>query len=1054
MEQLKDVDISKLFPSILYRRGMDYFKKGKVSDLLYDRNHHVWTAMVEGTEHYFVEIDMGDLAKGSIETYCDCPAFDTYGSCKHIVATLMSIQEKEATTSLNRTHYRKTDRFMQQITELQPIEPPLSNDILERLPVQVEYHLHLHYTGNLLIELKFGVNRTYVVKELFELVEAVLAGREYFFTKNFIYHPAEHYLLQQDEDIFRLIDDIRKNETIYYSRLYGLTNTPDKRHIVIPPFAAKELLEKLAERNATFTIEKQTYQEITIAAEEISFQFMLEKGNDRDVLLKLAGWEDTVILQKYDIVFQNGVFYFTSPEETEILRKLTMFHVDQAALPISKQQADRFFSEVIPTLKTVGHVEVADNIIEEIIQAPLQAKLFFEWKDEAIVGKLEYHYGIHVVDPFNGRKQSDVIIIRDVEKEREIMQLIEQVDFRYNGEELYLKTENEEELYVFLYEILPRLAEKVELFLTSDLKNMIVDEEPTATINVQFDADTNLLDISFDIDGVNEEEVGAILEAIVEKKRFYRLDNGAIMSLENKAFSSLNLFFDSLDLKKNDLAEGNVQMPVYRSAQIDGLIETKKRYNPAFRSLIDHLRSPEEYTAPLPENLQATLRKYQVTGYQWFKTLSRYHLGGILADDMGLGKTIQAIAYIASEPSEKIHLIVVPSSVVYNWKSEFGKFAPDLDVAIMTGAPVERQEKIENLQNADVWITSYATLRQDIDAYREIDFATMILDEAQYIKNYNTKTSRAIREIRASRRFALTGTPIENSIDELWAIFQVVLPGLMPSLRKFKQLSNEKIADITRPFILRRLKQDVLKELPEKIESVSLSELTKEQKELYLAYLQQVKQEASQSMQAKNFHKNRIKILAGLTRLRQICCHPGLFIENYTGESGKLNQLMDTVKSALENGRRMLIFSQFTSMHEIIMEELKREGIDFFYLSGQTDSEERLMMSERFNQGEKDVFLISLKAGGTGLNLTGADTVILYDLWWNPAVEDQATGRAHRFGQKNIVQVIRLIAEGTIEEKIYELQQKKRELISQVIQPGEQMLTSLSEEDIRELLNL
>lgn len=276
----------------------------------------------------------------------------------------------------------------------------------------------------------------------------------------------------------------------------------------------------------------------------------------------------------------------------------------------------------------------------------------------------------------------------------------------------------------------------------------------------------------------------------------------------------------------------------------------------------------------------------------------------------------------------------------------------------------------------------------------------------------------------------------------------------MPSQRDFKQLSNEKIATITRPFILRRLKQDVLKELPEKIESVSVSELTQEQKQLYVGYLQQVQREASQSMKESSFNQNRIKILAGLTRLRQICCHPGLFIENYQGDSGKLKQLMDTVKTALENGKRMLIFSQFTSMHEIIMKELAKENIDYFYLSGKTSSEDRLKMSERFNQGEKGVFLISLKAGGTGLNLTGADTVILYDLWWNPAVEDQATGRAHRFGQKNIVQVIRLIAEGTIEEKIYELQQKKRELISQVIQPGESMLSSLSEDDIRELLNL
>ena len=498
-------------------------------------------------------------------------------------------------------------------------------------------------------------------------------------------------------------------------------------------------------------------------------------------------------------------------------------------------------------------------------------------------------------------------------------------------------------------------------------------------------------------------------------------------------------------------------MPVYRGTQLDELIDTKNNYDPSFRHLLHQLKSPEEQVYELPEQLQASLRNYQMTGFRWFKSLSNYHLGGILADDMGLGKTLQSIAYIASEKEQKgaePNLIIAPSSVVYNWKNEFEKFAPHLSVVVLTGSPEERQQLIEASTGTDVWITSYATLRQDIEIYREFSFQSMILDEAQYIKNYATKTSQSIREIKAARRFALSGTPIENSIDELWAIFQVVLPGLMPNQRSFKQLSNEKIAMITRPFILRRLKKDVLKELPDKIESVHVSELTKEQKDLYVGYLRQVQQEAAQSMKESAFQQNRMKILAGLTRLRQLCCHPSLFIENYEGYSGKLEQLMDTVKTAIESGKRMLIFSQFTSMHEIIKERLEKEGFGYFYLHGQTPAKDRVEMSERFNNGENSIFLISLKAGGTGLNLTGADTVILYDLWWNPAVEDQATGRAHRFGQKNVVQVIRLVTEGTIEEKIYDLQQKKRELIDQVIQPGETMLSSLSEDDIRQLLSL
>ncbi len=679
--------------------------------------------------------------------------------------------------------------------------------------------------------------------------------------------------------------------------------------------------------------------------------------------------------------------------------------------------------------------------------------MYLELQADWVIGKLEYHYGDYQIDPFSGRDERDVIIIRDAEKEQQIMQLIEYANFHYNGKDLYIET-GEEELYDLLYHVLPILEGYVELFLTSEIRNFIVESAPNPSTSVSVESSSNLLEIGFDMDGVDDAELNDILNAVIEKKRYYRLGSGALLSLEGEEFSSIQQFFDDLDVKKSDLADGSLHMPFYRSTQIDELIETKKDYDPQFRKLLHQLKSPEEQVYELPETLNASLRSYQETGYQWFKSLSNYHLGGILADDMGLGKTLQSIAYILSEPSEQPHLIVAQSSVLYNWKNEFSKFSPDLSVAIMTGSPAEREEMIKTGTDKDVWITSYSTLRQDIEQYRELTFQTMILDEAQYIKNYATKTAQAIRQIKAGQRFALSGTPIENSIDELWSIFQAILPGFMPNQRAFKQMPNEKIAALTKPFILRRLKKDVLKELPDKIESVSVSELTNEQKELYLGYLRQLQQEAAASMKEGGFNQNRMKILAGLTRLRQICCHPGMFIENYQGTSGKLEQLMETVEGAVANGKRMLIFSQFTSMHEIIIEKLKEKGIDYFYLHGQTPAQERVKMSERFNDGEKSVFLISLKAGGTGLNLTGADTVILYDLWWNPAVEDQATGRAHRFGQKNVVQVIRLITEGTIEEKIYELQQKKRELIDQVIQPGETMLSSLSEDDVRELLSL
>ncbi|WP_164667482.1 DEAD/DEAH box helicase [Virgibacillus doumboii] len=1053
MNSFRDINIKKMFPSVIYRRGLDYYKNDQVSDLLYDINNQLWTATVHGTEDYFVEINTKDFSKGSIDTYCDCPAFDTYGSCKHIAAVLIKIANRDTNKpQVERANYNPGKWLMDSILSLTDYQPA-SEITSQKIPLHVEYYCKWTFDHNLLLELKVGEKRCLVVKNAFDFLDNVLNGNEHYFTKTFTYDPEVHYFLQQDKEIFEQLYSVLRNEKIYLDRsIYHYQNSPE-RSVVIPPLAARQVLQLLSERDFTVEEGKQSFQHISVVEDDLPFDFALAKNERGDLELSMEGLENMTYFKLYHMLFSLGTFYFPKKEQIPIIEKITLAGSENPRLPIAKTQADAFISQVLPSLKKVGDVNIEENVAEEIIQVPLRAKLFLEVKADWIAGRLEYHYGDYQIDPFNGRKQGEVIIIRDVEKERQIMHLIEHANFHYNGKELYIEA-GEEALYDFLYEVLPLLDKYIELFLTSEIRSFIVENEPSPSTSVQLESSSNLLDIGFDIDGIDDSEINQVLNAVMEKKRYYRLESGALMSLEGEEFSSMKQLFDDLNIDKDDLQDGKVQMPVYRGAQVDELIDMKKSYDPAFRKLLHQLKSPEEQVYPLPENLHATLRNYQLTGYQWFKSLSTYHLGGILADDMGLGKTVQSIAYILSEPSDNPHLIVAPSSVLYNWKNECEKFAPDLKVAILTGTPLEREKMIEEFSYMDVWITSYATLRQDIAMYREKTFQTLILDESQYIKNYATKTSKAIRQIQASRRFALSGTPIENSIDELWAIFQVILPGLMPDQRTFKQLSHEKIASLTKPFILRRLKKDVLKELPEKIESVHVSELTQDQKELYLGYLRQLQQETAQSMKEGGFNQNRMKILAGLTRLRQICCHPSVFVENYQGESGKLNQLMDTVRNAIANGKRMLIFSQFTSMHEIIIERLQQEDIDYFYLHGQTASQDRVEMSERFNNGEKSVFLISLKAGGTGLNLTGADTVILYDLWWNPAVEDQATGRAHRFGQKNVVQVIRLITEGTIEEKIYDLQQKKRELIDQVIQPGETMLSSLSEDDVRELLSI
>lgn len=1043
--------IKTMFPDRCFKRGMDHFRSGHVVGLSFNRLDEAWFAEVIGsTQSYYVEVKVDDLLENDVDMYCDCPLFATYATCKHVAAVLLEMSKRNVFVQENE---RKvvTERFIEQITQNRMRD---SLAVMEKEPMQVEYILTFDYEHKVYLQFKTGISHRYVVQNVRDLLEHVLDEAGYYFTKRFSYDPEQHYFLQQDKDIFTLLWNVIQTGDFFSEGTYGEGIDYDRREIPVPPLLLQQLLEKLQHRHVMVEINDEKNEGISLVYERIPSTFMMKYNDEQELALTTDVDKNVLLLNSYEALYDDGTFYFPTEEQWGVFKTVWEFNLETKGLDIQAAQKNTFFSEVLPVLKDVSEVNITEEVAEEVVHYPLRATFQLEQKEEAIIGSLVYHYGSYQFDPFQESEPTDKIVIREIDKEDEIMSLIEQSNFRYNGRKLSIQLMNDEDVYEFLYTILPLLNEKVELYLTSDIKGLIVEREPIPSTNVTIESDSNLLSINFDISEVDEEEVDEMIKAVIERRRFYRMDNGALVSLENESFRSLQTLFTELGAGEDDFIDGALSVPVYKGMQVDDLLQTEKKYAPSFRKLLHQLKSPEEQVYELPSELEASLRSYQETGFQWFKSLSEYHLGGILADDMGLGKTIQSIAYLLSEPSDVPHLIVVPSSVVYNWRNEFAKFAPSLKVAVIVGTKEERQQLIETEIEADVWITSYGTARQDIEWYRDLRFNVLLLDEAQYIKNYATKTSQAMRQIKAKNRFALTGTPIENSLHELWSIFQVILPGFMPSEREFNKWPPEKVAKLIRPFILRRLKADVLTELPEKIESVHVSQLTEEQKKLYVGYLRELQRETAESLATNQFQQNRMKILAGLTRLRQLCCHPSLFIENYEGRSGKLDELMETIESSMANGQRMLIFSQFTSMHELIIERLEQEGIEYFYLHGQTPSEQRVEMSEAFNAGEKNVFLISLRAGGTGLNLTGADTVILYDLWWNPAVEDQAAGRAHRFGQKNVVQVIRFITEGTIEERIYELQQKKRELIDQVIQPGETMLQSLTEDDIRTLLNI
>lgn len=996
---------------------------------------------------------------------------------------------------------------------------PVTRSMLrEELQVQFICKLvHVSRGGaKLALELKVGNKRLYVVQKIKQFLNCVEKGEPMSFTKLFHYDPLLHVFNAQDQAILSMLIRMRQSEEAYRQSISGYLGASDGRDILIAPIIWKPLLELLLQADSRMEGAGLANGPLALAEGALPLFYRIAEGVNEGYQLEVSGLRELILLPAYDAAVVEGQLYMLEPMQIRSLEDLssalTSYGIKES-IDISAQQVDEFVQHVVPELRTLGHLSIDSHVREQIAEPQLSPKLYIDFYRERITARLELDYGVMVINPLAEylihEEEKKVILIRDRFKERN---LIERLDHSFlEREGSVWASEREDAIYDVLYHLLPELEKLADIYMPNAVKAMMPTYPVPPKVRADLGRGLDWLEISFEMEGVDEQELQELMRSIVEKKAFFRLRSGVFLSLENDSASSFAQMADALGLETGDIQSSHIRLPAVKALQLPHRDEVSGhvKWGGSLKRFLDDLRDPDRMDFPLPEKLAPILRDYQVSGYQWLRTLAHYRFGGILADDMGLGKTLQSIAYITASLQEKpvyeheqagadqaglgvgtdadgnisndllfderlersvidtsqqkgltirtraTHppiLVVAPASLTYNWANEFARFAPHLNVLIAAGQKDERASMLADMDQADVIVTSYPLLRRDLDTYLGRTFHTLILDEAQAIKNASSQTAQAVKQIQAPRRFALTGTPVENSLDELWSIFEAVFPGLFPSYRRFRDLPPERISRMVRPFILRRLKKDVLGELPDRIETVQRSELTVEQKKLYAAYLSQLQDEATKDMEDNGFQRNRIKILAGITRLRQLCCHPALFVEGYQGDSGKMEQLLETVQDCLAAGKRILIFSQFASMLGLIRQTLSAQGKSLFYLDGQTPAQSRVDMCRRFNEGEAELFLISLKAGGTGLNLTGADTVILYDLWWNPAVEEQAIGRAHRMGQKQVVQVIRLVTEGTIEEKILELQQRKKDLIAEVIEPGDGGSTTLSEQDIRELL--
>lgn len=738
---------------------------------------------------------------------------------------------------------------------------------------------------------------------------------------------------------------------------------------------------------------------------------------------------------------------------------------------IGRKNLSDFYYNVLPQIQDFVQVEgFTDELIEKYIPPKAEYVFYLDMEDTDIICKAMVVYGeeeYYLSDCLDwNREFAD---IRNREEELEISQTIEKIFENVNPEKReYYCNNDEDRIYYILQHGINDLLELGEVQTTDAFRKLKIKRTPKITVGVSVQSD--LMNLNITSDELSKEELLDILFKYKKKKKYYRLKNGDFINLQDDAIDELTAMVEAMHLSAKDFAKDNMKLPLYRALYMDKLIEENDeiyaKRDSYFKSVIKDFKTFKDSDFDLPASLEGVMRNYQKHGFRWLKTLEKCHFGGILADDMGLGKTLQVISFLLSNKEENgggTAIIIAPASLIFNWKEEISRFAPALTVMVIEGSQKQREELIEEYSDYDVVVTSYDLLKRDIALYENCSFKYQIIDEAQYIKNHTTAAAKAVKVIKSTTRFALTGTPIENRLSELWSIFDYLMPGFLYNYDTFKDeieypISREqdpdakgKLKKMVSPFILRRLKEDVLKDLPDKVEEHVYAIMDEEQQRLYDGQVVYMK-EMINSSSDESFARNKIQLLAELTKIRQICCDPTLIFDNYKGESSKRQACMELVKSAIEGKHRMLIFSQFTSMLDLLKKDLDRDNIQYYEITGSTPKQDRLKLVKEFNEGTIPVFLISLKAGGTGLNLIGADIVIHYDPWWNVAAQNQATDRAHRIGQTKSVSVYKLIIKNSIEEKIVKLQETKKQLAEEILMGEMGNISSMSREDLLELM--
>ena len=1102
-------------------RGVEYFNEQKVKLIMFMKkgNKIEVESQVDGNYKNVYNVNItyfyedGKLDNRIIYS-CDCPNFeDKKKPCKHIIATGMAAdaeikarniyfkenrefkREKEGKNSSNHIRiaedeeydeiFKEAEKFLREEKEniyekIEEEEIKEFREKLEKLKKRIdktkipdseknEYKLALEIeqlSSTLsALRVKAGEKSLNYIKDLESFIYSVENEQFYEVTKKNIYNPDLHYFNETDKKVIKNLSNYFKkknefgmnfnNNNYYYGNPQGE---------MMNPMLAEQIFSAIENKKTIRSGSKTIY--VTGEYEPI-FAFQKDKFGKEKIILR-----DFVVLSSASRYFtlKNGVsniekFHKMSDAEWEIMNALTdgtrsgteyLNEISGKLVNEIKEVLSKYEISVAKVTKKYGAVnifveegngknklQVTISCLEESIRTDdgyfipkknkkLQREISEDFQKYADAQIIDLEYRMYVGFRAKQLKSDDIVLVID---RNEFLTMADIIDEKY--------------------------SENVNINVSDKIKKI---RKIGVDVNIR-SAENELFSVNFNIEGIDEDDVETVLESVRNEEKFVTLSSGELVKIANRSAEEMAGIVDVM----SDLRVGENKISKIKALQLSQVsrsINEELNKIEEFKQLFQKIKKRENKE---PSSIKVKLFPYQQIGFNWLKNMYDIGFGGILADDMGLGKTLQAISLISEiqlENEDLLGIIIVPTSLLHNWKEEFYKFS-DIKPILVEGNAETRKEIVKKTEKG-ILITTYQTFRNDVKNYKDKKFDVAILDEAQNIKNVSSLVKKSTSKLESTVNFALTGTPIENSIMELWSIFDFILPGYLDNITKFRKkyknsLNNPdskkifNLKNIVSPFILRRTKNEVLTELPEKVENNMIVELRKEQKKLYMAYVKRAKKELRGFDKEEN---NNLKVLAILTKLRQICNSPQLFDENYTGEVAKIELLKELMPDILSNGHRILIFSQFLGTLEEVKKELEKEKIEYFYIDGSVKSKERMEISKKFNSGEGQVILISLKAGGTGLNLVGADVVIHYDPWWNFAVENQASDRAHRIGQKKSVQVIKLITEGTIEEKIIKIQENKRTLSENILgknngnnNKDSKEIFEMDEKELMELLN-